>query len=146
MVRLKHRYLVVQLSWPDGRAAEGLTEQILLQAVRDSLATCHGDIGLGSALLSLQVKYYCSYTHVLLLRCDRDSCVQVQHALALLTTLMLRRVQARLVRCAGTARTGVAYAIKLDQDTLHGPSCARLPAHHMVAAVAQLAKLAALDV
>ena len=47
--------------------------------------------------------------------------------------------------CAGTPRTALAQALRLELETLKGPSCTRLGLHHQAAAAAQHAKLAALD-
>jgi hypothetical protein len=47
------RYLLVELCWKD-RPAEGLSEAVLTQCIRDSLQAATGNMGLGCAMASLQ--------------------------------------------------------------------------------------------
>lgn len=77
MVRFKNRYPLAEVIWKDGRADDGLTEAILLGALRESLAINFGDSGVGLALQSLQVKYFNPLTNLLILRCGREQLKEV---------------------------------------------------------------------
>lgn len=73
MVRLKHRYLLINILYPDGAttsrpptkdvpdivafnspSSDALTPQLLLRLIRDNLAELFGDYGSGMVASSLQ--------------------------------------------------------------------------------------------
>lgn len=123
MVRFKNRYLLFELVWADGRAAEEAAaggEQVLLGVVRDSLAACFGDAGCGSALASLQVKYCNPVTGLVVLRCGREEHRAVWGAVTLLGSVRGRLVLPRLLHVGGTLRSCVRAALRHDLAALQG--------------------------
>lgn len=54
MVRLKNRYLLLELITEDGRSDDGLNGKLLLDVFRDAIGTIHGDYGLGACQHSLK--------------------------------------------------------------------------------------------
>lgn len=56
MVRLKNRYLLLELITEDGRSDDGLNGKLLLDVFRDAIGTIHGDYGLGACQHSLKGK------------------------------------------------------------------------------------------
>lgn len=56
MVRLKNRYLLLELITEDGRCDDGLNGKLLLDVFRDAIGTIHGDYGLGACQHSLKGK------------------------------------------------------------------------------------------
>lgn len=81
MVRFKNRYLLLELIWKDARIDLSLPEAALLGAFRDSMQSNFGDYGLGTALASLQVKYFNSVTGLCIVRCSREQHRQVVRGL-----------------------------------------------------------------
>ena len=76
-MRLKSRYLLLELMWKDGNMEEGIQEISIQTAIRESVSASFGDYGLALASGILQVKYYNSLTGLCVLRCARD---QLQEA------------------------------------------------------------------
>ncbi|MCJ1249793.1 hypothetical protein MMC30_007019 [Trapelia coarctata] len=99
MVRIRHRYLLVNILYPDPppqasaqphqTAKDGaqlpvivqfhqptpsdLTPQILLQTIREQVALLYGDYGVGITSSGLQVKYFSPATSTFILRCPRSN-------------------------------------------------------------------------
>ncbi|GFR39911.1 hypothetical protein Agub_g417 [Astrephomene gubernaculifera] len=118
MVRLKNRYLLLEISWKDGKLDESYNDNVLLQALRDSVALNFGDFGLGSNLSSLQVKYYSPYTDVGIVRCATAEHERVVAALALMTDVRQRPAAVRVLRVAGTLATCKEAAVARSAEKL----------------------------
>lgn len=76
-MRLKNRYLLLELKWKDGRVDESMQESAIQTAIRDSIGVNFGDYGVALCTGALQVKYYNPLTGMCMLRCARD---QLQEA------------------------------------------------------------------
>ena len=76
-MRLKNRYLLLELMWKDGKLEENMQESIIQTAIRESVGAAFGDYGLALASGALQVKFYNPLTGLCVLRCARD---QLQEA------------------------------------------------------------------
>ena len=87
-MRLKNRYLLLELKWKDGRVDESMQESAIQTAIRDSIGVNFGDYGIALCTGALQVKYFNALTGMCVLRCARD---QLQEAsLSLLYVRMLQ--------------------------------------------------------
>ena len=76
-MRLKNRYLLLELMWKDVKLDEGMQEITIQTAIRETVGAAFGDYGLAVASGALQVKYYNPLTGLCVLRCARD---QLQEA------------------------------------------------------------------
>ena len=70
-MRLKNRYLLLELDWKDGRVDESMQESAIQIAIRDSIGVNFGDYGIALCGGVLQVKYYNPLTRMCMLRCAR---------------------------------------------------------------------------
>ncbi|KAG2449092.1 hypothetical protein HYH02_005840 [Chlamydomonas schloesseri] len=102
MVRLKNRYLLVEVHYKDGKLDESYNELAVLTAIRDAVAVNFGDYGLGCNLSSLQVKFYSPFTGTCIVRCATSENERVITSLALMTEVKGRPAALRLLRIAGT--------------------------------------------
>ena len=77
MVRFKNRFLLLEVIWKDSKVDLAMSEASLLSAIRESVQTNFGDLGLGLALASLQVKFFHPVTNICVVRCSREQHQQV---------------------------------------------------------------------
>ncbi|RDW69513.1 hypothetical protein BP6252_08533 [Coleophoma cylindrospora] len=106
MVRVKHRYLLVNILYPElERSAtakipdvvafhqpttDALTAQALLRALRAEIATLFGDYGSGVVSGSLAVKYISPATSTFILRVSRSHYQIVWAALSLMNSIPVK--------------------------------------------------------
>lgn len=138
MVRLKHRYLLVNILYPDAKDAthasnarsgddlpytvqfrqpssDRLDIKILTRLIRDGVAELFGDYGSGMIAGSLQVKYFSPATSTAIIRVSRDHYRLVWAALAFTTKLPRPVDQAcvmQVVRVSGTIRKAEEEAVR----------------------------------
>ncbi|KAK3714923.1 RNA-binding protein pop5 [Vermiconidia calcicola] len=138
MVRLKHRYLLVNILFPDLKNApsaprpKGVDElpyaiqfhqpssdrmnaKLLMQMIRNGVSELFGDYGSGMIAGSLQVKYFSQATSTAIVRVSRDHYRLVWAALTFATHLPKPVNQAcvfQVVRVSGTIRKAEEEAIR----------------------------------
>jgi len=138
MVRLKHRYLLVNLLYPDASrssttgtspsskdlpssvqfqrpTADELTPQILLRMLRDTTNELFGDYGSGMVSGSLVIKYLSPATSTAIIRVTRQHYRLVWAALTYMTKLprpVEQDVVFQVVRVSGTIRKSEEEAIR----------------------------------
>jgi len=93
-------------------------EAALLAALRESLALHYGDVALGAALASLQVKYFNMRTGLAVLRCGREECAAVATSMSLCTSVKGRKVKLSVLRRSGTLRATRVQARTLNAEAL----------------------------
>ncbi|KAL8664911.1 MAG: hypothetical protein Q9202_002620 [Teloschistes flavicans] len=106
MVRIKHRYLLVNILYPEPihpkksqtstfpdilhfhrPTPDDLTPQLLVRAIRDQILYLYGDYGFGITSTGLLVKYLSPATSTFILRCSRANHRIVWAALSFITHL-----------------------------------------------------------
>ncbi|KAJ6780823.1 hypothetical protein PWT90_00510 [Aphanocladium album] len=132
MVRIKERYLLVNIIYPPDPSAkqksgvpsfvvqhqptvENLTPQLLLKAIRNEIGQLFGDHGLGALGGSLSVKYLSLATSTIILRCHREHYRMLWAALTLMDHVPVkdgRPCVFRVVRVSGTIRKAEEEAIR----------------------------------
>jgi len=136
MVRLKHRYLLVNILYPesdtptkpttkDGQvpdvvsfrrpSSDKLNAQLLARMIRDGVADLFGDYGSGMIASSLVVKYLSTATSTAIIRVSRAHYRLVWAALSFVTRLPRPIDQAfviQVVRVSGTIRKAEEEAIR----------------------------------
>ncbi|KAF6236009.1 hypothetical protein HO173_005637 [Letharia columbiana] len=125
MVRIKHRYLLVHILYPDpadppkGKipskspekalpdlvqfhrpSPNDLTPQLLARTIRDQVLLLYGDYGLGLVSSSLNVKYLSPATSTAIVRCSRAHYRLVWAALSFMTQLTKTSKQGQPRACA----------------------------------------------
>ncbi len=76
-MRLKNRYLLLELRWKDGKVDASMQESAIQTAIRDSIGVNFGDHGVALCTGALQVKYHNPLTGMCMLRCARDQLQEV---------------------------------------------------------------------
>lgn len=128
MVRIKNRYLLVQILYPHNLPASSktpvdapppalltpptsallslyaptpdtLTSQTLLRALRSALSTLFGEHGAGTCASGLQVKYWSNATSSAIVRCRREVVRLVWAAAALVSSLRADGPAGEEVKC-----------------------------------------------
>ncbi|KAI9870547.1 MAG: hypothetical protein M1830_004111 [Pleopsidium flavum] len=147
MVRLKNRYLLVHILYPDAPNAkittskppssvpdvvqfhqptpDALTPQLLARAIRDEVSLLFGDYGVGMTAGSLSVRYLSPATSTAIIKCSRAHYRLVWAALSFLSKLPKSSnkygVQAcvfQVVRVSGTIRKAEEEAIRRARATI----------------------------
>ncbi|PSN61970.1 hypothetical protein BS50DRAFT_650372 [Corynespora cassiicola Philippines] len=133
MVRVKNRYLVVNLLYPTSSTAsnskDALPELVqfhaptpdafhtgqLMRVIRDGINELFGEYGMGMAGTSLKVNYWSPATSTAIIRCPREHYQMVWAALTFITRLP-RPVDApvvvRVVRVSGTIKKAEEEVIR----------------------------------
>lgn len=142
MVRIKHRYLVVNFLYPapatttSSSTKEPLPDFIqfhhptpdqlhaglLLRAIRDGVAELFGDYGSGVVSSSLKVNYLSTATSTAIIRCPRAHYQLVWAALTFMTRLpkpINQPVVVRIVRVSGTIRKAEEEVIRRAQAIIN---------------------------
>ncbi|KAK5674568.1 RNA-binding protein pop5 [Elasticomyces elasticus] len=138
MVRIKHRYLLINILYPDPKSPSGrpatqpgdevpytvqfqrpspdrMDGGVLTRLIRDGVAELFGDYGSGKVAGSLQVKYFSQATSTAIVRVSRDHYRLVWAALTFATRLPNPLVQPcviQVVRVSGTIRKSEEEAIR----------------------------------
>ncbi|KAL2173825.1 Rpp14/Pop5 family-domain-containing protein [Thermothelomyces heterothallicus CBS 202.75] len=132
MVRLKDRYLLVNIIYTDVPAGQAkgpvpdlllynqptsneLRPQLLLKGIRNEVAALFGDCGSGAVERSLQVKYLSPATSTFILRVSRAHYRLVWAALAFMNRVPIRDGRPcvfRVVRVSGTIRKAEEEAVR----------------------------------
>ena len=117
MVRVKHRYLLVEYILPVNAVLVGLTAFDLYKLIRYQIQKLFGAIPSGSILTALQVKYLNLQTNKLIIRCQRSNYRMVWASLTFLTRIGSIETFFRVLHVGGTIRSCQAVLIGIDQKT-----------------------------
>ncbi|CZS99863.1 hypothetical protein WAI453_003510 [Rhynchosporium graminicola] len=140
MVRLKHRYLLVNILYPaveknqsqstskvpdvvvfNQPTSSSLTNQNLLRGLRAEISSTFGDFGMGAVSESLTVKYLSPATSTFILRVSRAHYRIVWAALSLMKSVPIqdgKKCVFRVVRVSGTIRKAEEEAIRRARDLI----------------------------
>ncbi|KAL2066353.1 hypothetical protein VTL71DRAFT_2424 [Oculimacula yallundae] len=138
MVRLKHRYLLVNILYPELEKSQSqskipdvvvfnqpssssLTNQALLRGLRAEISNTFGDFGMGAVAESLTVKYLSPATSTFILRVSRAHYRIVWAALSLMNTVPIqdgKKCVFRVVRVSGTIRKAEEEAIRRARELI----------------------------
>ncbi|EOA86891.1 RNA-binding protein pop5 [Exserohilum turcicum] len=136
MVRVKNRYLVVNLLYPEPSAKsktplpdlvqmhsptpDALKPGFIVRMIRDGVEELFGDYGSGMVSSGLKVNYYSPSTSTAIIRCPRDHYEMVWAALTYTTRLPRPLdnipVVIRVVRVSGTIKKAEEEVIRQSQD------------------------------
>ncbi|KOS21554.1 Ribonucleases P/MRP protein subunit POP5 [Escovopsis weberi] len=130
MVRIKERYLLVNILYPSELPAsssvpdyvahhrptiERLTPQALAKAIKAEVSLLYGDYGLGAVEGNLSIKYSSLATSTFIIRCSRAHYRLVWSALTFMDHVPVRDGRPcifRVVRASGTMRKAEEEAIR----------------------------------
>lgn len=137
MVRLKSRYILFEILYPNSRdpvdqnqqldaslkrdilirhhqaSPSDITIKTIIQEIRRSLKLNFGDYGSGKAGSLLQVKYFSNMTSTGIIRCHREDCDLVTNALVLMNKISnTENIIFNPVKISGTIKKIEEYAIR----------------------------------
>lgn len=137
MVRLKNRYLLVNILYPELTAlptpgipdlvafnqptTDELKPQLLLKAIRDAVLELFGDYGAGVIAGSLMVKYLSPATSTFIIRVTRAHYRIAWAALSFMSSVPVKNGKKcvyRVVRVSGTIRKAEEEAIRRARDMI----------------------------
>ncbi|GAM85878.1 hypothetical protein ANO11243_038880 [Dothideomycetidae sp. 11243] len=136
MVRLKHRYLLLQILYPDSPqslpgslvfhspSSDTLTAASLAKTIRESVVELFGDYGAGMTSFSLVVKYLSTPTSTAIVRVTRAHYRLVWAACSSLTHIPDRGRQGmecviRVVRVSGSIRKAELEAVRRAKEAIN---------------------------
>lgn len=135
MVRLKHRYLLLQILYPAETSSlpgsitfhtpssDSLTAGILTRTLRDTVSDQFGDYGAGLANPSIAVKYFSAPTSTAIVRANRAHYRLVWAACSALTHVpekggRKRECVIKVVRVSGTIRKAELEAVRRAKEAI----------------------------
>ncbi|KFX90642.1 hypothetical protein V490_06350 [Pseudogymnoascus sp. VKM F-3557] len=137
MVRLKNRYLLVNILYPESAAlpsskvpdvvafnqptTDDLTPQLLIKAIREAVLELFGDYGSGAIAGSLMVKYLSPATSTFIIRVTRAHYRIAWAALSMMNTVPVKdgkKCVYRVVRVSGTIRKAEEEAIRRAREIM----------------------------
>ena len=108
MVRIKHRYLTVELV-PDSGTNEGFAKdfstQDIFNSLREKIQELFGDVGYGLIAKNISLKIYFPDCGIFIVRVARDSEVELRFALCCLNKIKRYSLICRTVAISGSSRT-----------------------------------------
>lgn len=124
MVRVKNRYLLLELHWQTGSTVSPLSSSLsspptfpsvtnsqLYRLLSQTIQTNFGDFG-AAQCAALSVKYWNAATRICIVRAPRAASRIVQAAVTLITEVKRRRCVFRTLHLAGSMRTCQKAALK----------------------------------
>ncbi|CAL8252109.1 unnamed protein product [Boreogadus saida] len=129
MVRVKSRYLLceINISVPSNRLL--LEDRPIFSAVKDAVASMHGDYGAAQCSIGFSVKYVNALTGIMLIRCPKSSYRLIWSALPFVTSVEHKgRKIPFFLNClhvGGTIRTCQKFLVRYNTQQLHRmlPQC-----------------------
>ncbi|XP_059909120.1 ribonuclease P/MRP protein subunit POP5 isoform X1 [Gadus macrocephalus] len=138
MVRVKSRYLLceINISVPSNRLL--LEDKPIFSAVKDAVASMHGDYGAAQCSIGFSVKYVNALTGIMLIRCPKSSYRLIWSALPFVTSVEHKgRKIPFFLNClhvgvagggelhSGTIRTCQKFLVRYNTQQLHRmlPQC-----------------------
>ncbi|TYZ67556.1 hypothetical protein PybrP1_012454 [[Pythium] brassicae (nom. inval.)] len=134
MVRLKTRYLVVEVTPASASARKPLTLQRddVAGLIRESIARNYGDYGVGLLQYAFHVLYFSPHTRFAVVRCAREQCKLVESSLAFVTESQNQELRVRVARVCGSGRTCRAHLLAFSLE--------RAEAQHLASAYVDFPK------
>ncbi|EEC07666.1 ribonuclease P/MRP protein subunit POP5, putative [Ixodes scapularis] len=118
MVRLKHRYILVEILWKDWQNPSihqlPVAEEDIYGSVRNAIQYLHGEFGVGVTRFHLTIKFFNPYTRVFLLRTRRGAHTLTLSALPFVTKIKDDAATLRVLKLAGTIRSCLKFLKKYD--------------------------------
>ena len=106
MVRLKHRYLIIQIIPEQNQSSILKINQIdILNTIKERILELYGDIGFGIWAKSLALKYYNNLHNIFILRCTRDGEINVRLGISCIQSIKQISCICRVLEIAGSTRT-----------------------------------------
>eukprot|EP00040_Diaphanoeca_grandis_P004215 m.27609 g.27609 ORF g.27609 m.27609 type:complete len:149 (-) comp15774_c1_seq1:124-570(-) len=117
-MRLKNRYMLVEIIFLDGKVDESLATKDIGKVLKDAVKTFHGDYGFSCVVSSLQVKAFRPLSSIAVIKVSRDHYEKLWTAMTFITSVRQRSCIFNLVHLAGTIRSCRKKMLQLNQKQL----------------------------
>jgi len=122
MVRLKHRWLLFEILYPNeppsSSSSQVVTQKLLLEVLRQQISYNFGDYGSGAVSASLAIKYFSAATNTGLVRVSRDHYRLIWAALTFIRELGGRECIVTVRRVSGTIKKAEQEIIRRDKQAI----------------------------
>ena len=126
MVRLKHRWLIVEVLYPNDTSTipfsvstdSSVNTKVLTETLRQQISYNFGDHGIGLVSASLLVKYFSCATSTGIIRVSRDHYRMVWAALTFIKELGGRECVITVRRVSGTIKKAEEELLRRDKTAL----------------------------
>ena len=126
MVRLKHRWLLFEILYPNdssailfsAASAQNVTTKVLTDLLRQQISYNFGDHGSGLVSASLSIRYFSAATSTGIVRVARDNYRIVWAALTFIRDIMGRECVITVRRVSGTVKKAEREIIQRDKSVL----------------------------
>ena len=127
MVRLKHRWLIIEVLYPNDVSTipfsaptdSSVNTKVLTETLRQQISYNFGDHGSGLISSSLLVKYFSCATSTGIIRVARDHYRMVWAALTFIRQLGGRECVVTVRRVSGTIKKAEEEILRRDKTALH---------------------------
>ncbi|CAB4001836.1 Ribonuclease P MRP subunit POP5 [Paramuricea clavata] len=118
MVRLKSRYLLMEIRFEDGLVDQSLSSSTVYHDILRSVENTYGDYGFGCIKMSFKVKYVNPFTGVVFVKCSRDYYRMLWHAVTFLKEVNGRQCSMNTLHLAGTINSCQRFLVKHNKKQL----------------------------
>jgi ribonuclease P/MRP protein subunit POP5 len=125
MVRLKHRWLLVEIVYPNevstipfSAPSQNVTAKILTDLLRQQISYNFGDNGSGLVSSSLSVRYFSAATSTGIIRVSRDHYRMVWAALTFIREISGKTCVMTVRRVSGTVKKAEQEILRRDKSAL----------------------------
>ncbi|XP_046840226.1 ribonuclease P/MRP protein subunit POP5-like isoform X2 [Xenia sp. Carnegie-2017] len=118
MVRLKSRYLLMEMRFEDGMVDESINSSALYNEIMKSVENAYGDFGYGCIKMTFKVKYVNPYTGVVFVKCSRDYYRMLWHAITFVKKINGRQCSLTTLHLGGTIKSCQRYLLKYNKKQL----------------------------
>jgi len=119
MVKLKKRYLVVEILPNDEGHLDKITGSGLFHAIENQVANLYGDFGVGSLKTTLQIKVCDTSANISVIRVSTESCNMVTSSLPFIVFMGTSRCSLNLLHKGASMRTVERFLFERNLRSLY---------------------------
>ncbi|XP_030757592.1 ribonuclease P/MRP protein subunit POP5-like [Sitophilus oryzae] len=127
MVRLKNRYIVLQIEPRDPKDSSNFTlsSDAIMQVIKDKIEQLHGDFGMASIQAGFTAKYCNEYTKIAIARARHGPHKLVSSSIPFINKIGTRNVNVRILYIGATIKKCFCF-IKQYQEKAFEEVCVKL--------------------
>ncbi|XP_028400743.1 ribonuclease P/MRP protein subunit POP5-like [Dendronephthya gigantea] len=118
MVRLKSRYLLMEIQFEDGLVDQSLTSGNVYHEIMRSVENTYGHYGFSCVKMTFKVKYVNPFTGVVFVKCSRDYFRMLWHAATFVKEINARQCSINTLHLSGTINSCQRFLIKHNKKQL----------------------------
>ena len=117
MVRVKKRYLVVQIQFENANSR--YAQEDIYYAIKDSINKLYGDFGSAAYTSNLVVKYLNPHTSIFFLQCLRDHYKHVRTAMTFVTVVAKNRCALTCLKVTATMKLAERFLLEFNVKAMN---------------------------